>query len=169
MVLALGGLMIMVGLAFKLSAVPFHFWCPDVFEGASAEVNAFLSVASKAAALALLVRVAIGFGYIPRRRADARPKSALLSVADEPATAIAADRCNGRGMPTVDRLASRGTSRRSIAHAQIAALAPAARLHLASCWPSWRPSPARSAIWRPTARRTSSGCWPIRRSPTPAT
>lgn len=59
-VLMLGGLMIMVGLAFKLSAVPFHFWCPDVFEGASAEVNAFLSVASKAAALALLVRVAVG-------------------------------------------------------------------------------------------------------------
>ena len=56
MVLALGGLMLMVGLAFKLSAVPFHFWCPDVFEGAPAEVAAFLSVASKAAALALLVR-----------------------------------------------------------------------------------------------------------------
>ncbi len=32
MVLVLAGLMIMVGLAFKLSAVPFHFWCPDVFE-----------------------------------------------------------------------------------------------------------------------------------------
>ena len=62
MVLALGGLMMMVGLAFKLSAVPFHFWCPDVFEGATAEVDAFLSVASKAAALALLVRVAIGIG-----------------------------------------------------------------------------------------------------------
>jgi NADH-quinone oxidoreductase subunit N len=60
MVLALAGLMIMVGLAFKLSAVPFHFWCPDVFEGASAEVDAFLSVASKAAAMALLVRVALG-------------------------------------------------------------------------------------------------------------
>jgi NADH-quinone oxidoreductase subunit N len=60
MVLVLAGLMIMVGLAFKLSAVPFHFWCPDVFEGASAEVDAFLSVASKAAAMALLVRVAIG-------------------------------------------------------------------------------------------------------------
>ena len=42
MVLVLGGLMVVVGLAFKLSAVPFHFWCPDVFEGASAEVNAFL-------------------------------------------------------------------------------------------------------------------------------
>lgn len=65
MVLALGGLMIGVGLAFKLSAVPFHFWAPDVFEGACAEVNAFLSIASKAAALALLVRVVLGFGAIP--------------------------------------------------------------------------------------------------------
>lgn len=60
MVLALGGLLLMVGLAFKLSAVPFHFWCPDVFEGATAEVDAFLSVSSKAAALALLVRVTLG-------------------------------------------------------------------------------------------------------------
>ena len=65
MTLAIGGVMISVGLAFKLSAVPFHFWCPDVFEGASAEVNAFLSVASKAAALALLVRVTIGLGTVP--------------------------------------------------------------------------------------------------------
>jgi len=65
MVLALAGVMIMVGLAFKLSAVPFHFWCPDVFEGASAEVDAFLSVASKAAAMALLVRVALGVSVAP--------------------------------------------------------------------------------------------------------
>lgn len=69
MVLALGGLMLGVGLAFKLSAVPFHFWCPDVFEGASAEVDGFLSVASKAAALALLVRVGIGFGSEPANMA----------------------------------------------------------------------------------------------------
>jgi NADH-quinone oxidoreductase subunit N len=62
MVLCLGGLMLAVGLAFKLSAVPFHFWCPDVFEGAAAEVGAFLSVASKAAAVALLIRVAYGLG-----------------------------------------------------------------------------------------------------------
>lgn len=61
-VLGLGGLMVGVGLAFKLSAVPFHFWAPDVFEGASAEVGGFLSVASKTAAVALLVRVALGFG-----------------------------------------------------------------------------------------------------------
>ena len=62
MVLTLGGLMLAVGLAFKLSAVPFHFWCPDVFEGAAAEVGAFLSVASKAAAVALLIRVAYALG-----------------------------------------------------------------------------------------------------------
>lgn len=64
-VLMLGGVMTAVGLAFKLSAFPFHFWCPDVFEGASAEVDAFLSVASKAAALALLIRVALGFSHVP--------------------------------------------------------------------------------------------------------
>ena len=62
MVLALGGLMMAVGLAFKLSAVPFHFWCPDVFEGAAAEIGGFLSVASKAAAVAVLLRVAFGLG-----------------------------------------------------------------------------------------------------------
>jgi NADH-quinone oxidoreductase subunit N len=63
-VLALACLMVAVGLAFKLSAFPFHFWCPDVFSGASAEVGGFLSVASKAAALALLVRVVVGFGWV---------------------------------------------------------------------------------------------------------
>jgi NADH-quinone oxidoreductase subunit N len=51
-----GVVCILVGLGFKLAAVPFHFWCPDVFEGAAAEVGAFLSVASKAAALALSMR-----------------------------------------------------------------------------------------------------------------
>jgi NADH-quinone oxidoreductase subunit N len=55
-ILVLGTLFILVGIAFKLAAVPFHFWCPDVFEGASAEVAGFLSVASKGAALALLGR-----------------------------------------------------------------------------------------------------------------
>jgi NADH-quinone oxidoreductase subunit N len=75
-VLVLGGLMVMVGLAFKLSAVPFHFWLPDVFEGATAEVAAFLSIASKAAALAVLVRLVIGFGYAP----DAAQLAALAPV-----------------------------------------------------------------------------------------
>ena len=63
--IVLGVMMILVGLAFKLSLVPFHFWCPDAFEGAPAEVGGFLSVASKAAAFALLIRVVhqlTGFG-----------------------------------------------------------------------------------------------------------
>jgi NADH-quinone oxidoreductase subunit N len=83
MVLALGGLLIMVGLAFKLSAVPFHFWCPDVFEGASAEVNAFLSVASKAAAIALLVRVAVGFGTLPPVGEEPGARTAKLAAKTE--------------------------------------------------------------------------------------
>lgn len=49
-------LAVIVGFGFKLSAFPFHFWCPDVFEGAAAEVAGFLSVASKAAAVALVAR-----------------------------------------------------------------------------------------------------------------
>jgi NADH-quinone oxidoreductase subunit N len=93
MVLALAGLMIMVGLAFKLSAVPFHFWCPDVFEGASAEVDAFLSVASKAAAMALLVRVALGVSVAPPTQEVAHEQIfpaqtvAFLQQDDEPASA----------------------------------------------------------------------------------
>lgn len=79
MVLILAGLMIGVGLAFKLSAVPFHFWCPDIFEGATAEIGAFLSIASKAAALALLVRVCFGIGMIGPERITAAdiPKAVI--------------------------------------------------------------------------------------------
>ncbi|MCS7016076.1 MAG: NADH-quinone oxidoreductase subunit N [Gemmatales bacterium] len=54
-------LLILAGIGFKLAAVPFHFWCPDVFAGASAEVAGFLSVASKGAAVALLGRVLVAF------------------------------------------------------------------------------------------------------------
>jgi len=58
----LGALFLLIGLGFKLAAVPFHFWCPDVFEGASAEVAGFLSVASKGAALAMLARITLVLG-----------------------------------------------------------------------------------------------------------
>jgi NADH-quinone oxidoreductase subunit N len=61
-VLILGVLFVMIGIGFKVSVVPFHFWCPDVFEGASAEVAGFLSVASKGAALALLARLTLLLG-----------------------------------------------------------------------------------------------------------
>lgn len=50
-------LMLFGSIGFKLSAVPLHFWCPDVFEGAPLSVVTWLSVASKSAAVILLVRV----------------------------------------------------------------------------------------------------------------
>jgi NADH-quinone oxidoreductase subunit N len=58
-IVILGLLLLLVGIGFKIAAVPFHFWCPDVFEGAAAEVAGFLSVASKAAALAMLARLTV--------------------------------------------------------------------------------------------------------------
>ncbi|MDP6707080.1 MAG: NADH-quinone oxidoreductase subunit NuoN, partial [Alphaproteobacteria bacterium] len=48
------------GLAFKVSAVPFHMWTPDVYEGAPTPVTAFFAVAPKIAALALFIRAMIG-------------------------------------------------------------------------------------------------------------
>jgi NADH-quinone oxidoreductase subunit N len=50
-------LALLVGIGFKIGAVPFHFWCPDVFEGTTADVSLFLSVASKAAGILILLRV----------------------------------------------------------------------------------------------------------------
>jgi NADH-quinone oxidoreductase subunit N len=47
---------ILLGICFKIAAVPMHFWCPDVFEGAHIDVTTYLSVASKGAGLGLLVR-----------------------------------------------------------------------------------------------------------------
>ncbi len=60
--MAIGLAAMLGGLAFKLSAVPLHFWCPDVFQGAPIEVTTFLSVASKGAAVCLLIRVLCVFG-----------------------------------------------------------------------------------------------------------
>ena len=48
--------LVLVGFAFKISAVPFHFWSPDVYEGAPTPITAFISTASKAAGFAVLVR-----------------------------------------------------------------------------------------------------------------
>ena len=60
-----GLVFLLAGLAFKVSAVPFHMWTPDVYEGAPTPVTAFFAVAPKIAAIALLVRVMIGpFGEL---------------------------------------------------------------------------------------------------------
>jgi len=55
----LGGVLLLVGLGFKLSLAPFHLWTPDVYEGAPAPVTSFLGTASKVAVFALLLRYAV--------------------------------------------------------------------------------------------------------------
>jgi NADH-quinone oxidoreductase subunit N len=60
--LTAGLVFLLVGIAFKISAVPFHMWTPDVYEGAPTPVTAFFAAVPKLAAMALLVRVlSIGF------------------------------------------------------------------------------------------------------------
>jgi NADH-quinone oxidoreductase subunit N len=52
----IAGLFVLVGLGFKISAAPFHFWTPDVYEGAPIPITAYLSVASKAAGFVVLIK-----------------------------------------------------------------------------------------------------------------
>jgi NADH-quinone oxidoreductase subunit N len=63
--LVVGLVFVISGLAFKVSAVPFHMWTPDVYQGAPTPVTAFFAVAPKIAAIALFVRVLMGpFGVM---------------------------------------------------------------------------------------------------------
>lgn len=55
-VLLISLILMLAGFGYKISAVPFHYWTPDVYEGAPITVTAFLSVSSKAAGFAMLVR-----------------------------------------------------------------------------------------------------------------
>src|SRR5436309_3719814 len=56
------GVLILAGFGFKISAVPFHMWAPDIYEGAPTPATAFFSVGSKAAGFAALIRVFIDGG-----------------------------------------------------------------------------------------------------------
>ncbi len=67
--LALGAGLFLVGLAFKLSLVPFHAWTPDVYEGAPLPVTAFMSIVTKAGTLAVLARFA--YAALPSDHASA--------------------------------------------------------------------------------------------------
>jgi NADH-quinone oxidoreductase subunit N len=55
--LTIGAALVLIGLSFKVSAVPFHMWTPDVYHGAPSPVSAFMSVAAKAAGFAALLRI----------------------------------------------------------------------------------------------------------------
>ncbi|HYJ13123.1 MAG TPA: NADH-quinone oxidoreductase subunit N [Thermomicrobiales bacterium] len=64
--LLLGLLLVIVGIAFKMAAVPFHFWTPDAYDGAPTPVTGFMSVVPKAAAFAAAVRLLVQ-GLAPLR------------------------------------------------------------------------------------------------------
>jgi NADH-quinone oxidoreductase subunit N len=57
LLLALALILVVAGMGFKIASVPFHMWAPDVYEGAPTPITAFLSVGSKAASFAMLLRI----------------------------------------------------------------------------------------------------------------
>lgn len=86
--LIFGLVFVLVGLAFKISAVPFHMWTPDVYQGAPTPVAAFFSAAPKVAAMALLMRFVIG--SFPAMTAQWQQIVIFLSVASMVLGAVAA-------------------------------------------------------------------------------
>jgi len=71
--LILAIILVVAGVGFKIAAVPFHMWAPDVYEGAPTPITAFLSVGSKAASFAMLLRIFIeGLSASPALGADWR-------------------------------------------------------------------------------------------------
>jgi NADH-quinone oxidoreductase subunit N len=76
--LVLAIILVVVGMGFKIAAVPFHMWAPDVYEGAPTPVTAFLSVGSKAAAFAMLLRIFLE--GVPSMDADWRLLFEVLAI-----------------------------------------------------------------------------------------
>ena len=77
--LVIGLVFLICGLAFKISAAPFHMWTPDVYEGAPTPVTAFFAAAPKFAAMALIVRT-LATSFPGEMVADWRPVIALIAV-----------------------------------------------------------------------------------------
>ncbi len=78
LLLTIGAALILVGLGFKVAAVPFHMWTPDVYEGAPSAVTAFMAAGAKIAGFAALLRVfALAF---PTLASDLTPILAVLSA-----------------------------------------------------------------------------------------
>jgi NADH-quinone oxidoreductase subunit N len=76
--LLLGVVLIAAGMGFKIAAVPFHMWAPDVYEGAPTPITAFISVGSKAASFAMLIRIFVE--GLPSTSEDWRLLFQVLSI-----------------------------------------------------------------------------------------
>ena len=82
LILNFGLVFLVIGIAFKLGAVPFHMWVPDVYQGAPTSVTMFLSTVPKIAAVAMLVRILVdGMGAMHAYWSDLFMVMALLSIA----------------------------------------------------------------------------------------
>jgi NADH-quinone oxidoreductase subunit N len=73
--------LVLVAIGFKIAAVPFQFWVPDVYQGAPTPTSAYLSVASKAAGFVVLIRVVQPFLEVPALRDKILPVLAILAGA----------------------------------------------------------------------------------------
>ncbi|WP_395005856.1 NADH-quinone oxidoreductase subunit NuoN [Cypionkella sp.] len=79
--LVFGLVFLLTGMAFKVSAAPFHMWTPDVYEGSPTPVTAFFATAPKAAAMALIARVVYdAFGEIPTQWTQVLAALAVVSM-----------------------------------------------------------------------------------------
>ena len=187
--LIIGLVFVIVGLAFKVSAVPFHMWTPDVYEGAPTPVTAFFSAAPKIAAIALFVRV---HDRAVRRAASANGtrSSSFISIASMVLGAFAAiDQTNIKRLMAYSSIGHVGYAliglaagtperhpRRAGLHGDLSVHDPR-HLRLSSCacarrarWSRASPiSPGSAAPSRALAagaRRSSCSRWPAsRRSP----
>ncbi len=118
--LVIGVIFVVVGLAFKVSAVPFHMWTPDVYEGAPTPVSAFFAVAPKMAALALFIRFLIEpFGALI---GEWRQIIIFLSIASMVLGAVAAI-----AQQNIKRLMAYSSGS-----------LPARRTGSVACWCTWR-------------------------------
>jgi NADH-quinone oxidoreductase subunit N len=82
LILNFGLVFLVIGIAFKLGAVPFHMWVPDVYQGAPTSVTMFLSTVPKIAAAAMLIRLMIdGLGALQAYWSDLFMVLAILSIA----------------------------------------------------------------------------------------
>jgi NADH-quinone oxidoreductase subunit N len=86
--LVLAVILVVAGIGFKIAAVPFHMWAPDVYEGAPTPITAFLSVGSKAASFAMLIRIFVE--GMPSMSADWRLLFYVLSILTMTAGNVAA-------------------------------------------------------------------------------
>jgi NADH-quinone oxidoreductase subunit N len=76
--LVLAVILVVAGVGFKIAAVPFHMWAPDVYEGAPTPITAFLSVGSKAASFAMVIRIFVE--GLPAMNADWRLLFQALAI-----------------------------------------------------------------------------------------